>query len=138
VCPPPSSQPATDIWAERRELQEASSQAATVPEAGMPPRVRALTSAERSPCKICVLVSYSPSRLLRRGLATFLLLNSGQVGRLSTLYSLVHYARTSHQRVVVLASKCSELCALRLTEPAKLTDSWLTPCWNSPLGLSRT
>jgi len=34
----------------------------------------------------------------------FLLLNSGQVAGLSTRYSVTHYAGTSHQRVVALAS----------------------------------
>ena len=33
--------------------------------------------------------------------ALFLLLDSGQVGGLSTIYSLTHYARTSQQSVVV-------------------------------------
>jgi len=37
----------------------------------------------------------------------FHLSNSGQVGGLSAFYSLAHYARTSHQRVVELASTCA-------------------------------
>ena len=41
----------------------------------------------------------------------FYYFNSGQVGGLSTVYSLVHCSRTSHQRVVELAST-SALCAL--------------------------